>query len=105
MKKFSYEDAKKVGVALGIKWGQFDVDQFMRGMNVELEHGSENLLTNVTNDDSLVTGKIALAHLNEFPDYYDRLEKMEEEAHKFWEKGLMTIYIYNNSSPIGHANR
>ncbi|GAI79999.1 unnamed protein product, partial [marine sediment metagenome] len=56
--------------------------------NVELEHGSENLRTNVTNDDSLVTGKIALAHLNEFPDYYDRLEKMEEEADKFWEKKM-----------------
>lgn len=85
-KLFSKEEAKEIGETLGIKWDKFDVDQFRRGMNVELEHGSENSLTNVTNDDSLVTGKIALAHLNEFPDYYDRLEKMEKEADKFWGK-------------------
>lgn len=85
-KEFTEEEAKEIGEKLGIKWDKFDVEQFRRGMNVELEHGFEDLLTNVTNDDSLVTGKIALAHLNEFPDYYDRLEKMEEEADKFWEK-------------------
>ncbi len=85
-KEFTEEEAKEIGEKLGIKWDKFDVEQFKRGMNVELEHGFEDLLTNVTNDDSLVTGKIALAHLNEFPDYYDRLEKMEEEADKFWEK-------------------
>ncbi len=85
-KEFTQEEAKEIGEELGIKWDKFDVEQFRRGMNVELEHGFEDLLTNVTNDDSLVTGKIALAHLNEFPDYYDRLEKMEEEADKFWEK-------------------
>lgn len=85
-KEFSKEEAKEIGEKLGIKWDKFDVDQFRRGMNVELEHGSENSPTNVTNDDSLVTGKIALAHLNEFPDYYDRLEKMEKEADKFWGK-------------------
>lgn len=85
-KQFSEEEAKAIGEKLGIKWDKFDVDQFRRGMNVELEHGSRDSLTNVTNDDSLVTGKIALAHLNEFPDYYDRLEKMEKEADKFWGK-------------------
>lgn len=85
-KLFSKEEAKEIGEKLGIKWDKFDVNQFRRGMNVELEHGSENSLTNVTNDHSLVTGKIALAHLNEFPDYYDRLEKMEKEANKFWGK-------------------
>ena len=54
-------------------------------MDVELEHGSVDEHTNVSNDDSLVTGKIAFAHLNEFPDYYDRLDKMEEEAEKYWD--------------------
>ena len=87
-KSFTLEEAMEVGKQLEIKWDKFDLKQFLDGMNVELEHGSENLLTNVTNDDSLVTGKIALAHLNEFPDYYDRLEKMEEEADKFWEKKM-----------------
>lgn len=85
-KAFSEDEARAIGEELGIKWGKFDVDQFRRGINVELEHGYENLLTNVTSDDSLVTGKIALAHLNEFPDYYDRLGKMEKEAERFWGK-------------------
>lgn len=83
-KKFTEEQAKETGDKLGIKWDKFDVDQFRRGMDVELEHGTRDLLTNVTEDDILITGKIALAHLNEFPDYYDRLEKMEKEAEEFW---------------------
>ncbi len=84
-KQFTAEEAKAVGEQLGIKWGKFDVDQFRRGMDVELEHGTQDPLTNVTNDDPIMTGKITLAHLNEFPDYYDRLEEMEEEAKEFWE--------------------
>ena len=85
-KHFTSEEAKKIGGELGIKWDKFDIDQFRRGMDIELEHGLCDSLTNVSNDDSLTTGKIALAHLNEFPDYYDRLKKMEEEAETFWEQ-------------------
>jgi len=85
-KHFTEAQAKEIGEKLGIKWDKFDVDQFRRGMDVELEHGLCDPATNVTNDDALTTGKIALAHLNEFPDYYDRLGKMEEEAERFWEK-------------------
>ncbi|MDW5550803.1 DUF5661 family protein [Methanosarcina sp.] len=85
-KQFTAEEAKTVGEQLGIKWDKFDVDQFRRGMDVELEHGTQDPLTNVTNDDPIMTGKIALAHLNEFQDYYDRLEEMEDKAEKFWEK-------------------
>ena len=77
---FSADDARKIGRALGIEWDKFDIDQFRRGMNVELEHGFVDPATNITNDDALMTGKIALAHLNEIPDYYDRLEKMERES-------------------------
>ncbi|MDD4335242.1 MAG: hypothetical protein PHY77_06505 [Desulfotomaculaceae bacterium] len=83
-KRFTEEQARETGEKIGIKWDKFDVDQFRRGMDVELEHGTQDTLTNVTNDDILITGKIALAHLNEFPDYYDRLEKMEKEAEEFW---------------------
>jgi len=54
-------------------------------MDVELEHGLVDAKTNVTNDDPLITGKVALAHLNEFPDYYTRLEEMEKEGEKYWE--------------------
>ncbi len=85
-KHFTAEEAKKVGEELGIDWSKFDVEQFRRGMDVELEHGLVDPHTNVTDDDPLVTGKIALAHLNEFSDYYTRLDKMEEEAESFWEK-------------------
>ena len=76
------EEARITGEQLGIDWSKFDIDQFTAGMEVELEHGTVNPLTNVTNDDVLLTGKIALAHLNEFPDYYTRLLKMEKEAEK-----------------------
>ncbi len=82
---FTAAQAKEIGEKLGITWDKFDVEQFRRGMDVELEHGSENSLTNVTDDDPLMTGKIALAHLNEFPDYYTRLDIMEEEAERYWE--------------------
>ena len=85
-KSFSFDEAKKVGEQLGIGWDKFNVEQFRQGMNVELEHGLCNSVTNVTDNDLLTTAKIALAHLNEFPDYYTRLEKMEDEAEDFWEK-------------------
>lgn len=84
-REFTAEQAKNIGEKLGIIWDKFDVEQFRMGMDVELEHGIRDPHTNVTNDDPLTTGKIALAHLNEFPDYYTRLDKMEEEAEEFWE--------------------
>ncbi len=79
---FTRDEARQIGEQIGIDWATaaFDVEQFQRGMDVELEHGLHDLLTNVTGDDPLVTGKIALAHLHEFPDYYTRLEQMEEQA-------------------------
>jgi hypothetical protein len=84
-KHFTEEQAKKIGEKLGIKWDKFDIEQFRHGMDVELEHGTIDSNTNVSNDDPLITGKITLAHLNEFSDYYDRLDKMEKEAEDFWE--------------------
>jgi hypothetical protein len=86
-KQFNLEAAKQIGEALGIDWSKFDIEQFRKGLEVELEHGQRDPDTNVTNDDTLLTGKIALAHLKEFPDYYTRLEKMEKEAEAFWGKG------------------
>lgn len=83
-KHFSSEEAKRIGESLGINWSKFDVEQFRMGLDVELEHGTCDPHTNVTNDDPLMTGKIALAHLNEFPDYYTRLKEMEEEGDKYW---------------------
>jgi Protein of unknown function (DUF5661) len=79
---FSAEEARRVGEEIGINWADapFDVEQFRMGMDVELEHGLHDLMTNVTNSDPVITGKIALAHLKEFPDYYTRLARMEAEA-------------------------
>lgn len=77
---FTSEEAKKIGELLGVDWSKFDVEQFRMGLDVELEHGISDLQTNVTQDDEIITGKIALAHLNEFPDYYTRLQKMEKDA-------------------------
>lgn len=82
---FTAEQAKSYGEQLGVDWAHFDVEQFRMGMVVELEHGARDILTNVTNDEPLITAKIALAHLKEFPDYYTRLEKMEDEAEEYWE--------------------
>lgn len=82
-KPFTIEEAKRIGEALGVDWTKFDIEQFRKGLDVELEHGIRDLQTNVTHDDEMITGKIALAHLNEYPDYYTRLDKMEKEAKEF----------------------
>lgn len=84
--KFSAEEAQRIGDAIGITWQEFDVEQFRMGMEVELEHGLHDPETNVTGNDPLLTGKIAWAHLKEFPDYYTRLKKMEAEADAYWGK-------------------
>ena len=83
---FSIERAREIGERIGIHWdrSRFDVEQFRMGLGVELEHGRRDPETNVSDDDELTTGKIARAHLNEFPDYYTRLAKMEAEAERDW---------------------
>ena len=78
--KFTTEQAHKIGSKLDIDWSRFDVEQFRMGLDVELEHGLRDPSTDVTGNDPVLTGKVALAHLNEFPDYYTRLTKMEREA-------------------------
>lgn len=83
-KNFTIEEAVSIAQYLNIKFDKFDVEQFRIGLNVELEHGSINPFTNITNDDPIITGKITLAHLNEYPDYYKRLTKMEQEAEEYW---------------------
>ena len=83
---FTTEQARTIGERIGIDWStsRFDVEQFRMGLDVELEHGAQNAETNVSDDDEVTTGKIARAHLNEFPDYYTRLAKMEAEAEAYW---------------------
>jgi hypothetical protein len=84
MKTFTLAQARTLGAQLGIRWDKFDLQQFHAGLGVELEHGTSDPTTDVTHDDPLLTGKIALAHLTEFPDYYTRLATMEAEAKTFW---------------------
>ncbi len=85
--RFTAEAARTAGERIGIDWAtsKFDVEQFRMGMNVELEHGTQDPATNVTDDDISATAKIARAHLNEFPDYYSRLSVMEAEAKAYWD--------------------
>ena len=83
--RFDAAEAKEIGDSLGVNWGKDDLEQFRMGLEVELEHGSRDPVSNVTNSDELLTGKIALAHLKEFPDYYTRLATMEADAEAFWE--------------------
>jgi DNA-directed RNA polymerase alpha subunit len=86
-RRFTADEARAAGSRIGIDWStsRFDVEQFRMGMDVELEHGAHDPETNVTDDDVDVTAKIARAHLNEFPDYYTRLAKMEADAEAYWE--------------------
>ncbi|HEY0305153.1 MAG TPA: DUF5661 family protein [Longimicrobiales bacterium] len=83
---FTTEEARRIGEIVGVDWTKIPLEQFRQGLAIELEHGSHDPQTNVTDDDEITTGKIALAHLKEFPDYYDRLAKLETEADEFWKK-------------------
>ena len=83
-RRISAEEARNVGSMLKVDWSKVDLEQFRRGLEVELEHGARDPETNVTDDDLTLTGKIAWAHLKEFPDYYTRLDKLEAEADAYW---------------------
>ena len=76
---FTNEEARLLGQGVGINFDQIDLEQFKLGLTVELEHGSHDPETNVTNDDLTLTSKITWAHLKEIPDYYSRLIKMEAD--------------------------
>lgn len=83
-RRISADEARQVGGILGVDWTRIDLEQFRRGLEVELEHGARDPETNVTNDDLSLTGKIAWAHLKEYRDYYTRLDKLEAEADVHW---------------------
>ena len=83
-RRTSIDEAQRVGDAIGVDWSRFSLESFRAGMDVEFEHGSHDPQTDVTGNDPILTGKIVLAHLKEFPDYYERLERMEAEAERDW---------------------
>ena len=79
-RQFSTEEARSIGAQFKIDWSKIDLEQFRRGLEIELEHGAVDPDTNVTGDDLVLTGKIAWAHLKEIRDYYTRLDQMESQA-------------------------
>ena len=101
-KIFTLDQAKTIGEQLGITWDKFDLEQFRAGFGVELKHGTVNQTSDITNDDPLMTGKIALAHLTEFPDYYTRLAKMEAEAKSFWDSKKRKKTISGSRKKFGN---
>lgn len=84
LRKTTAQEARRIGDEIGMDWSRFDLEQFRAGLDVEFEHGSHDPQTDVTGDDPILTGKIALAHMKEFPDYYERLEQMEGQARRDW---------------------
>lgn len=82
--KVTPQEAHRIGDEIGVDWSRFDLEQFRAGLEAEFEHGSHDPQTDVTRDDPILTGKIALAHMKEFPDYYERLERMEQQAKRDW---------------------
>ena len=90
-KNFSTEESKHIAHKIGVKLSNIGIEQLRKGLRVELEHGTEGpkkdgINTNVTNDDPLKTGKIALAHISEAPGYYTALDKMEKKEEQKEEK-------------------
>lgn len=69
---FNIKDAVEIANKLNIKFEKFNIKDFLTGLNIELEHGTINPETNITNDNLEMTAKIALAHLNEYPNYYNK---------------------------------
>ena len=80
--RFETDEAFSAAQELGIDFSKepFDLEELRMGMDVELEHGRRDPATDVTEDDPVMTAKIALAHLREMPDYYERLAEMEAAA-------------------------
>ena len=99
----SLQEALQVGNALGINWNQIDISQFRRGLEVELEHGLVYMNSNVTDNNMLMTGKIALAHLNELSDYYTRLDVVENAKFNANQNNLANTNINNTSLLAGAA--
>ncbi len=84
-REFTTEEARRIGDQIGVNWTEYDIEEFRMGLSVELEHGLHDVQTDVTGDDEIMTGKIALAHLKEIRDYYTRLLAMERDAEAYWD--------------------
>lgn len=99
---FTTEEAERIATELKIDFASasFDVEQFRKGLDVELEHGRQDPETDITNDDPLLTGKIAWAHLKERPDYYSALAIMEATPPVQQERTINSVMPLNVMSSV-----
>ena len=81
---FNDTTAKRIGDELGIDWKEVDIEEFNKGLNFELKHGTRYNNTDLIHHDLPLIAEITWSHLKEIPDYYTRLEKMERDAELFW---------------------
>jgi hypothetical protein len=99
-KTFSTKESRNIAKKLGTKLNKHGLAQFKQGLTVELEHGTdatkEGVNANETNDNPINTGKIALAHINEHPNYYTGLAKMEKDEEKKEKKSSLKSIITKN---------
>jgi len=73
----SFDFINQAATDAGLDLSKYNREQIEKGLDVEAEHGGDKI-TNITNDDLITTLKIVLAHLDEVPDYYDKLEQVEK---------------------------
>lgn len=91
--KITKKQAKSLGNKFSINFDIIEFNEWHYGLNVELEHGRQLGLTNVSNNSLVLTAKIALAHLMEYPDYYKRLKIMEDKADIYWHNKQINIFL------------
>jgi hypothetical protein len=92
-KNITLSEAEQLSKKFSINHNVVPFDQWVFGLNIELEHGTVNKLTDVTHDDLIKTAKITMAHLMEFPNYYEELEQMEAKLEKQWENKPFNIFL------------
>lgn len=92
VKKITSKQAIQLGKLFNINFDVVSFKQFLFGLNVELEHGTRDPLTNVTDNDLVLTAMITIAHINEFPNYYAKLKKMEQELETQWKGKKINIF-------------
>ena len=76
----SEEEASTILNIVNTKSMEIPLEDFRKGLEVELEHGTRFEDANVTNNHPILTGKIVIAHLKETMDYYSRIDVAEIEG-------------------------
>ncbi len=85
-KQISSEEARRIGDALHIDWDQVGLEQFRRDLMGARKQSASDPEIDPAYDGVLLSGKIVLAHMQEFPDYFNRLQKLKAEADEYQSK-------------------